>query len=303
MSWTVRRQRRSLGIAMIGLSVALVLIGCGGGDGDDAADRPAAPETTAASSSPRQVTARLPGRTLSGHCSGKQGGMPPVVLESGMAVDADQNQLASVEQPLAKRTLVCAYDRAGVGESDPPPKTPRRLDDVAADLNAFIAAAKVTTPYVLVGFSAGGAIVFRQAQAHPGAVGGFVSMNPVPPATTFLREARKVETKQEYQDALAFFERAENEESIVFAGTERILRDPLPPTMPYAVLFDEDCGGDTGFCQRILPPLTRATKRLSEVGEGGRFVAAKGAGHNIFETQPKLVLDTVGEILEASKAR
>ena len=141
----------------------------------------------------------------------------------------------------------------------------------------------------------------RQGQAHPDAVAGFVSMNPVPPAKSFLREARKVETREEYEDELAFFERGENEESIVFAGTESMLRDPLPPTMPYAVMFDEDCDGDTEFCKRILPPLTRATKALTEVGERGRFIAAKGAGHNIFETEPELVLATIDEILEATE--
>ncbi len=51
----------------------------------------------------------------------------------------------------------------------------------------------------------------------------------------------------------------------------------------------------------MLPPLTRATRRLTEVGERGRFIAAEGAGHNIFETEPELVLETIDEILEATK--
>jgi hypothetical protein len=126
-------------------------------------------------------------------------------------------------------------------------------------------------------------------------------MNPVPPAKTFLPMARKVETKDEYASELAFY-RGGNEEGIVFSSTEQMLTDPLPPTVPYAVMFDEDCGGDTEFCQRILPPLTRATQELASVGAGGRFVLAEGAGHNIFATDPELVLTTIDDVLEETRS-
>jgi pimeloyl-ACP methyl ester carboxylesterase len=278
-------------------AVALALTGCGGGN-DDAAERAATSAPVAGSPAFREVTAGVAGGTLSGHCRGTQKGGPAVVLEVGMAADANQNRLAVLEEDLAQRTVVCAYDRAGVGASDSPPKTPRPLSDVVADLEAFIAAAKLEPPHFLVGFSAGGVFVFRYAQAHPDTVAGFVSMNPVPPAETFLPMARKVESKDEFESELAFFHRGENEEEIIFTETERMLTDPLPPTMPYAVMFDEDCGGDTEFCQRILPPLTRATKMLVSVGASGRFVRAKGAGHNIFETDSELVLKTIDDVLK-----
>jgi hypothetical protein len=67
--------------------------------------------------------------------------------------------------------------------------------------------------------------------------------------------------------------------------------------MPYAVMFDEDCEGDTEFCRRILPPLTRVTSSLANVGERGRFVRAKGAGHDIDQTRPKLVYRTIDAVL------
>ena len=285
--------RNSVALASL---VVVALASCSG-EADEPGERAATTSPAADSSSVREVTARVSGRTLSGHCRGAQGDGPAIVLEVGMAADADQNQLAVLEEDLAKQTAVCAYDRAGVGGSDPPAKTPRPLADVVADLDAFIAGANLEPPYFLVGFSAGGAIVFRYAQAHPETVAGFVSMNPVPPAKTFLQLARKVETNEEFEDELAFFHRGENEEEIVFTATEQMLTDPLAPTMPYAVMFDEDCGGDTEFCGRILPPLTRVTKMLASVGASGRFVHAKGAGHNIFETEPEFVLKTIDEVL------
>ncbi len=70
--------------------------------------------------------------------------------------------------------------------------------------------------------------------------------------------------------------------------------------------------GRTPFCStrprrghRVLqagPTAAHACHQaLTEAGERGRFIAAEGAGHNIFETEPELVLETIDEILEATK--
>ena len=74
-----------------------------------------------------------------------------------------------------------------------------------------------------------------------------------------------------------------------------MLARPLPPSMPYAIMFDEDC--DTDFCDRVIPPLTRSMRALARVGDGGRFVRADGAGHEIYR-DPERVLQTVEEILK-----
>ena len=66
-------------------------------------------------------------------------------------------------------------------------------------------------------------------------------------------------------------------------------------------MFDEDCGGDSDFCSRILPPLVRTTKSLAAVGDGGRFVRAKGAGHDIFLADPELVQETINEVTDGTK--
>ena len=291
-------QARIIGGAAALCVAALALAGCGGEDGDAA--RQSEPSATTASSTPagdvREVTAQVSGRTLTGHCSGSDQGRPAVVLEAG--IGAGQNQLSGVEAHLARSTVVCAYDRAGVGASDPPPTRPRPLSEVLADLDAFLAAAKVERPYVLVGQSAGGNIVFMQAQAHPEDVAGFVSMNPVPPYTEWIEAARKVETAEELKTLELPFYRGENEEFTDFTATDRMLTDPLPQTVPYVVMFDEDCGGDTEFCGRVLAPLTKATRSLADVGRGGRFIRAEGAGHEIYATNPELVLSTVDDVLD-----
>ena len=282
---------------LAGLASCGVLVFATGCGGEDEPSKPAAKAPTATAEATRTVVAGAGGRELSGHCRGKQGATPPVVLEHGFG--GTQTQLVVLEEELGRRTAVCAYDRAGAGTSDPSPQRPRPLDEVVSDLDAFIAAAKLEPPVVIVGHSAGATVAMMYAQAHPEKVAGFVSMNPVPPHQPFLSLAKKVETKREYADELAFY-RGENDEGISFRTSGRLLTDKLPAAMPYAIMFDENCGGDTAFCRRILPPLTRVTKSLAAVGEGGRFVPAPDAGHDIYVNVPELVSKTVDDVLAGS---
>jgi pimeloyl-ACP methyl ester carboxylesterase len=275
----------------------LLAAGCGGGNEDRPGEEAAKASPTApAESAIREVTARVDGRELTGHCSGtQQNGSPAFLLESGMG--GGQHQLSDIEERFAKQTLVCAYDRAGVGASDPPSEAPRPVSELVADLDAFAAAADARPPFLLVGQSMGANVVFMYAQAHPDKVAGFVSMNPVPPQETFIDAAKKVETKAEFGEERSFNQGANDEET---SFHEPMLSDPLPSSMRYAVMFDEDCGGDTEFCGRILPPLTRATRSLAEVGDGGRFVRAKDAGHDIFTVDPELVQETISDVMNGT---
>ena len=115
-------QRR--GAVAAGATMILGLSACGGGSEEKAALGASTPGPAAA----RTVTARVDGRELSGHCRGEKRDAPAVVLESG--IGANQGQLAGIEELLTPRTLVCAYDRAGVGRSDPPAKTPRPVSEL-----------------------------------------------------------------------------------------------------------------------------------------------------------------------------
>lgn len=276
------------------LAAALPLAaGCGGDDEDTASEKAAKTTPSATTGSAiRKVTASVDGRELSGHCSGTQEASPAILLDGGMG--GGQRQLSNIEQRFAERTLVCAYDRAGVGASDPPANTPRPVSELVADLDAFAAAAGARAPYLLAGQSMGANVVFMYAQEHPEKVAGFVSMNPVPPSEVFLAAAKEVETTSEFAEERSFY-RGENEENTSFQ--EPTLSNPLPGSMPYAVMFDEDCGGDIDFCSRILPSLVRSTRSLAAVGDGGRFVRAKGAGHEIFAADPELVFETIDDVL------
>ena len=148
---------------IVAVTAALLLaVGCG--DEDTPSESSAKkPRSASAESSSREVTARVEGRELNGHCSGTQREGPAILLDSGMG--GGQYQLLDIENRFARRTLVCGYDRAGIGASDPPAKTPRPVSGLVADLDAFAAAADARPPYLLVGQSMGGNVVFMYAQA------------------------------------------------------------------------------------------------------------------------------------------
>jgi pimeloyl-ACP methyl ester carboxylesterase len=103
------------------------------------------------------------------NCTGS--GSPTVVIESGWG---DSSAAWGWVQPeIAKTTRVCAYDRAGMGWSEPSPY-PRMARQYAQELHTLLAKANEPGPYVLVGHSMGGFTVIVYAHDYPAEVLGLV---------------------------------------------------------------------------------------------------------------------------------
>jgi pimeloyl-ACP methyl ester carboxylesterase len=112
------------------------------------------------------------GRRINLHCTGAGG--PTVILMAGLS---RWSLVWYKTQPeIAKRTRVCAFDRAGFGFSDPAPQ-PQILPDTVSDLHAALQAADVPGPYVLVGHSLGGLEARLFAQRWPREVAGMVLLD------------------------------------------------------------------------------------------------------------------------------
>jgi pimeloyl-ACP methyl ester carboxylesterase len=77
---------------------------------------------------------------------------------------------------VAKRTRACAYDRAGLGFSDP--SSNPTLGNAVEDLHKLLGAAGIAPPYVLVGSSYGGAAAQLYAYRYPKEVAGLVLVEP-----------------------------------------------------------------------------------------------------------------------------
>lgn len=119
--------------------------------------------------------------------AGEPGEGPTILCEHGaFGCAADW---ASVQARLSAKGLrSLAYDRAGLGLSDPGP-LPRDGRAIVADLASLLAHAGVTGPLVLVGHSMGGLMVRLFAHAHPERVMGVVLVDAVTPEAMDLRFA------------------------------------------------------------------------------------------------------------------
>jgi pimeloyl-ACP methyl ester carboxylesterase len=108
------------------------------------------------------------------YCMGEPvDGSPTVILEQGLG--GTSPAWTWVQPEVAKVTRVCAYDRAGLGWSDPAPKgTPRDGKEVATELHTLLQKANIEAPYVMVGHSFGGLYTRVFAHQYPEDVVGVV---------------------------------------------------------------------------------------------------------------------------------
>jgi pimeloyl-ACP methyl ester carboxylesterase len=174
------------------LLICLAVLGCVAGTGmtyqaiATAADR----RTTV----PAGRLVHVGGRAMHLHCTGA--GAPTVVLESGAG--APSSMWSRVQPAVSQQTRVCAYDRAGVGSSDPG-SGPRDAAGVARDLHALLRAAGEEGPYVLAGHSLGGQYALRFAQLYGPDTAGVVLIDAQHPDTTYRLPTAQAMGKQQQQ--------------------------------------------------------------------------------------------------------
>lgn len=119
------------------------------------------------------------GRKLRLVCAGPKSDQPVIWMEAGAwGLAAD---FAAVQERLAAKGLrSCAYDRAGMGFSDPGP-TPRDSAAITDDLAKLIAASGETGPFIFMAHSMAGQHIRLYAGQHPGQVAGLVLLEATTP--------------------------------------------------------------------------------------------------------------------------
>jgi pimeloyl-ACP methyl ester carboxylesterase len=141
-----------------------------------ASSPPAAPSLAA---DPVQLTTDIDvgGRTLHLFCVGTAAaGQPTVLGESGLM--GDSRTWNHIFYAVAERTRVCAYDRAGLNQSQPAPEPSRTLQDQVDDLRALLTAPELAGPIVFAAHSSGAWIVSLYASQHPEDILGVVLVDP-----------------------------------------------------------------------------------------------------------------------------
>jgi pimeloyl-ACP methyl ester carboxylesterase len=278
------------------------------------------------------------GREMYMECRGK--GSPTVVLVSGAGDRAEtwSRTRDPAEQALlpaiSETNKVCVYDRPGTyladGEgtgdflpsrSDPAPQ-PTTLQDAVDDLHALLDASGERGPYVLVGHSMGGAISKLFASEYPEYVSGLVLIDYTP------YEARKALTDRQWGYWKVLLGNPPEEAIDLYPAVERFRHQrnleqaltaaPLKPT-PLIVLSSDEPYDLIPYVEDGTLPLTAdQAERLGELlfrvivearanlvsqAPGARHITETHSGHYIHQEQPRLVIDSVREVVEAARKK
>jgi pimeloyl-ACP methyl ester carboxylesterase len=139
-------------------------------------------------------------------CKGE--GTPAVILQVGAS--AESLWWYRVQNQLAEHTQVCAFDRPGMGWSDPVEgsRDPLTID---AELHALIEQAGISAPYVMAGHSFGGILTRIYAAQYPEEVAGVVLVD------TQIVTPKQFASPSDVQQNLAYWDG-------VYAVTSAIMR-------------------------------------------------------------------------------
>jgi pimeloyl-ACP methyl ester carboxylesterase len=278
--------------ALAGIALVCVLVmGCGGGEGDEA-DAGGSPVEGSASRDLDGVTKIGRGRGLYVRCTGT--GSPTVVMEGGDEDTSDSYAFA--EAAVAKVTRTCVYDRANLGRSDPAPG-PRGLAELVGDLERLLEAARIPGPYVLVGTSGGGFITAGYAFAHPRQIAGLVFVDTGAP----LRNPPREIVEATDPDNPANVERRDylQVEKDAWAARKRI--GDIPVTI-LTVKFSAAAIAESPF-----PSERRAMRRNVQRQLGWLALSPRAkqlvvnTGHAVEEDDPELVTDAILDVVRAAR--
>jgi pimeloyl-ACP methyl ester carboxylesterase len=228
-------------------------------------------------------------------------GAPPVVFVAGLGEDT--STWDKVQPAASQLTHTFAYDRAGLGKSQPS-SNPKTAAQMVKELHTVLAAAHVAPPYVLVGHSLGGAIVELYAHTYPSQTAGLVLVDPED--GRLLDRLQAALPKDEWdkrEKMLAQMmsgatpgQKAELDGSRA-TGKELAAAFPLPnvPTVLLTgTLKDPSFPGN---------PLEQDLKmqiheELLKANPNAEHVLAPNSRHYIQEDAPQLVIDAIRKVVE-----
>ena len=275
-------------------------------------DRPAAQVTSV----PETRKIDVKGRSIRVSVSGieqRTQGQPILILEAGAGEGLDEWTPAMPH--LAKLAPVIAYDRHGIGQSDPDTQ-PRTIRRVAATLHELLESMRLPPPYVLVGHSWGGILIRGFSELYGAEVAGLAYIEPMDVETT----------RQELAEALPESERK--------AALEPREVPTIPPDTPpglkaeyeniqqnFKTDFAEARGVKPSGGVPVAVVIAAPPGRLKHPGDvqmrlqikhqsdwvlnstNGLLIVSGAVKHNIAKDDPSLVVQAVRHVLTHAKPR
>jgi pimeloyl-ACP methyl ester carboxylesterase len=266
------------------------------------------------------------------HCQGH--GAPAVIVEQG--VGAQSLGWAPVNERLSTITTVCAYDRAGMGYSEPLDH-PTPATEVARRLHALLEQTGLSDDIVLVGWSAGGMYSREYYRQFPAGVKGMVLVdssheqqltrmgdpdvgyvNPLK-MDRYLAPIGWIRLSGEIEERFA-------QSPLPLPIRERLIALNLKSRMPRTMLAEGDgfradltanrtppSLGDLPlivlsegkpnipFMQERIQTWFQLQEELAHLSTKGRHIVATQSAHAIHRTEPDLIFNAVQEVVMAAR--
>jgi pimeloyl-ACP methyl ester carboxylesterase len=249
-------------------------------------------------------------------CVGPTGATPTVILEAGAG--AFSKDWFLVQDILSPRVRTCAYDRAGLGWSEPGP-APRTLRQEVFELHALLEATKQPGPFVLVGHSLGGLLVRLYTEQYGRDVVGMVLVDPLHENAVVgsVRFGGWVRLREKATARPVPEPRREGKPSTQYNPDEDYLAEELqqiylsrklnPEPLgkrPLIVLAAGKGSAPPGTSEELWAQL-RVEKDgqkidLSRLSRNSRFVLVPSSGHAIQINNPQLVARAIEDVVAAA---
>lgn len=274
------------------------------------------------------------GRLMHIHCTGF--GSPTIVIEQG--IGGPSTEWNDINRRMSAISRVCAYDRAGMGYSEPA-RMPTLAVDVARNLHGLLQASGVDDGLVFVAWSAGGIYAKEYYRQFPARVRGMVlvdspheqALQLMPPQPSNSDNLARL--KRNYYLAQFGWLRLNGEIEAQYANSDlpeedrRRLIAFFHKAHTFRTLFDEGVGLELDLARGASPPplgdlplvviaegkprhpymkenlaLWHDLQReLATLSSNGRLVIAENSAHFIHRTEPDLILDAVTDVVDAAR--
>jgi pimeloyl-ACP methyl ester carboxylesterase len=226
-------------------------------------------------------------------------GAPTVILEGGFGTGIVS--WTTIVGEIAKFTRVVAYDRAGLGQSEPGPK-PRTAMQFARELHTALQNAGIKPPYVLVGHSMGGITVRVFADLYPQEVAGLVLVDPSQEAfNDWLKTHPSTVMKEAEAQIKNAPEGIRAEAEGVDASYEQARKAKVPAQIPVIVLSATRT--PTGVEAAASAVWLTQHKEWVKKVPGAKLVPAEKSGHMIQLEQPDLVIEAIKDEVNQANSK
>jgi pimeloyl-ACP methyl ester carboxylesterase len=230
-------------------------------------------------------------------CIGPTDARPVVILEAGGG--GSSATWKDVQAALPKTIRACAYDRAGTGKSDPSP-APHSMEAEITDLHTLLRKSHITEPIVYVGHSLGGILARLFAQRYPASLAAVVLLDPtdendivfntklnrwmpVCELDGSLGDGARRAAKARQADPATFGDRP-----LVVIGAGKRTQSP---------------GTSAEQWREMRRSRDERVKGLTQLSRNSKFLLDPISSHNVQHDNPKLVAETIQEVVKQLSPR